>query len=201
MPPSPTADRGRGDDDVPTARRILDATAEVLSRHGIRKLSLSAVAAQAGVSRPTLYRWFDSKDKLVEAFSLYELEKFEIGMASAIAGLGGADRLDAALRFIVEFQRSYAGARMIDVEPAAVIERMSRVMPVIRARLERLLDGPDKAIVAATATRVALSHYAIPSDDTDQFLAQLRYAVGMSRTRKTVDMRKTARRERNGRAR
>ncbi len=37
-------------------QRILAATAEVLGRNGMTKLSLSEVAQQAGVSRPTLYR-------------------------------------------------------------------------------------------------------------------------------------------------
>jgi AcrR family transcriptional regulator len=48
------------DPDTSTRQRILAATAEVLGRHGMTKLSLSDVALQAGVSRPTLYRWFAS---------------------------------------------------------------------------------------------------------------------------------------------
>ena len=47
--------------DASTQQRILAATAEVLGRNGKRKLSLSDVAVQAGVSRPTLYRWFASR--------------------------------------------------------------------------------------------------------------------------------------------
>jgi AraC-like DNA-binding protein len=45
-------------DDTSTRRRILAATVEVLGHTGHTKLSLSQVALQAGVSRPTLYRWF-----------------------------------------------------------------------------------------------------------------------------------------------
>jgi len=59
--------------DTSTQQRILAATAEVLSRNGKRKLSLSDVAAQAGVSRPTLYRWFASKEALLSAFSPYKI--------------------------------------------------------------------------------------------------------------------------------
>ena len=50
-------------------RRILDATHVVLSRSGHRNLQLSDVAAQADVSRPTLYRYFGSRGGLLEAFS------------------------------------------------------------------------------------------------------------------------------------
>ena len=57
------------DTDTSTRQRILAATAEVLGRNGKTKLSLSEVATQAGVSRPTLYRWFASKEELLSAFS------------------------------------------------------------------------------------------------------------------------------------
>ena len=49
------------DDETSSRHRLLLATAEVLGRSGQTKLSLSEVALQAGVSRPTLYRWFASK--------------------------------------------------------------------------------------------------------------------------------------------
>jgi hypothetical protein len=49
----------------------------------------------------------------------------------------------------------------------------------MRTRLERLLQGPNRAVKAATAIRVAISHYIVRSDDDDQFLAQLRHAVGI----------------------
>ena len=48
-----------------------------------------------------------------------------------------------------------------------------------RTRLQRLLSGPNAEIKAATAIRVAVSHYVVRSDDADQFLAQLRHAVGI----------------------
>ena len=165
-----------------TRRRILAATAEVLSRNGQTKLSLSEVALQAAVSRPTLYRWFASKEELLEAFGLYERQMFDTGISQATAGLRGTDRLDAALRFIVEYQQSYSGVRIVDVEPEVAIDHLSRVIPLMRARLQRLLPGPNGAVKAATAIRVAVSHYIVRSDDADQFLPQLRHAVGIKQS-------------------
>jgi AcrR family transcriptional regulator len=165
--------------DLSTQQRILVATAEVLSRNGKRKLSLSDVAAQAGVSRPTLYRWFASKEDLLSAFSHYERKTFDSGLSRATAGLKGVDKLDAALRFIVDYQHSYTGVRMVDVEPEYVIAQVSRVIPQMRDGLQRLLPGPGGAVKAATAIRVAISHYIVRSDDADQFLPQLRHAVGI----------------------
>ncbi len=49
----------------------------------------------------------------------------------------------------------------------------------MRERLERLISGPRAAVAAATAIRVAVAHYIVRSDDEDEFLAQLRHAVGI----------------------
>jgi AcrR family transcriptional regulator len=174
-----TVAKAAGEADGSTRERILAATAEVLGRAGMMKLSLSEVALQAGISRPTLYRWFASKEELLDAFGLWERHNFDSGVAKATVGLRGSERLDAALRFIVEYQQSYSGVRMIDIEPGHVIGQMEYVLPVMRERLERLLPGPKGAVAAATATRVAVSHYVVRSDDADQFLAQLRHAVGL----------------------
>ena len=79
---------------------------------------------------------------------------------------------------IVEYQQSYPGLRMIDIEPAQVIRRLARVIPLMRERLERLTHGPDAELAVSTAVRVAVSHYLVRSDDDDQFLEQLRHAAG-----------------------
>ena len=68
---------------------------------------------------------------------------------------------------------------MVDIEPEHVIPMMSGVIPEMREGLQRLLPGPNAAVKAATAIRIAISHYVVRSDDADQFLAQLRHAVGI----------------------
>jgi AcrR family transcriptional regulator len=176
-----TAERSTPDQggDTSTRSRILAATTEALARSGQAKLSLSEVALQAGVSRPTLYRWFASKEELLDAFGRYEREMFDSGTARATAGLRGNERLDAALRFIVEYQHSYSGVRLVDIEPEVVIKQLSSIIPQMRIRLEKLLSGPNAGVKAATAVRIAISHYIVRSDDDDEFLAQLRHAVGL----------------------
>ncbi|CAJ1586910.1 TetR/AcrR family transcriptional regulator [[Mycobacterium] wendilense] len=181
--PSSPATAGGAVEDNSTRQRILAATAEVLGRSGQAKLSLSDVAQQAGVSRPTLYRWFASKEALLDAFAVYERQMFDTGISRATAGLRGSDRLDGALQFIVDYQHSYSGVRAVDIEPEVVIARLGQVIPVMRAQLERLLTGPSAPVKAATAIRVAVSHYIVRSDDDDGFLDQLRHAVGIRPSR------------------
>ena len=67
--------------DQSSRERILAATAEVLGRNGMTKLSLSKVALQAGVPRPTLYRWFASKRELLDAFVVWERSFYERAVA------------------------------------------------------------------------------------------------------------------------
>jgi AraC-like DNA-binding protein len=112
------AARSSPDAELSTRRRILAATFVVLARDGRRKLQLSDVAAEAKVSRPTLYRYFGSKEGLLEAFGLYEQDNFDSGIAAAMAGLSGAVRLDAALRFIVEFQSTYSLGSLATSNPS-----------------------------------------------------------------------------------
>ncbi|MET4431303.1 TetR/AcrR family transcriptional repressor of uid operon [Mycolicibacterium sp. 624] len=180
--PRPETQPLEDQDDNSTRERILAATAEVLGRSGATKLSLSEVAIEAGLSRPTLYRWFDSKRGLLDAFVVWERESYEHAIAKATAGLPTEDRLDAALRTIVAYQRSYPGLRVVEIEPEYVIRRLAAAIPLLRSRLERLIPGPSGADAAATVVRVAMSHYLVRSDDDEDFLAQLRHAAGIKPT-------------------
>jgi AcrR family transcriptional regulator len=50
-----------------TPERILRAAEECIRRWGIRRVSMSDVALQAGVSRGSVYRYFADRDALVQA--------------------------------------------------------------------------------------------------------------------------------------
>jgi AcrR family transcriptional regulator len=61
----------------PSAReRILEAALELVGRHGLAELSMDELAADAGVSRGTLYRLFPGKPalfrELIQAYSPWE---------------------------------------------------------------------------------------------------------------------------------
>jgi len=158
---------------------ILEATRQVIANRGPARFTLSAIAEAAGVSRPTLYRWFPSKAELLGAFAAYERQMFGAGIAAATAGLRGQERLDAALKFIVDYQHLYSGVRVVDVEPEVAIAQLSKSIPVMRAQLEKLIAGANSSVKASAAIRIAVSHYIVRSDDDDEFLAQLRHAVGI----------------------
>lgn len=53
---------------TPGADRVLGAASELFYREGIRAVGVEAVAAEAGVTKKTLYDNFGSKDELVAAY-------------------------------------------------------------------------------------------------------------------------------------
>ena len=58
-----------------TRERILEGLVEVMARNGIAELSIPLVARQAGVSIPSVYRYFPTKRHLVSALDEYALRK------------------------------------------------------------------------------------------------------------------------------
>lgn len=59
--------------DIPT--RILGAARECFERFGIRKTTIGDIAEAAGVSRPTVYKNFASKEVILDTISIVEIGK------------------------------------------------------------------------------------------------------------------------------
>ena len=167
--------QGLGD----TRERILDATLEVLARSGPRKLSLSDVAAEARVTRPTLYRWFPSKEILLASVALHEQGKYEAKLAEAVRKAPREQRLEAMLRAIVDFQKDYSLRRVAFVEPEWTLAEIARVMPVMIEGIVGFFSGDDSMARATAVTRVALSNMLIPEEDAELLFAALRVAAGL----------------------
>jgi AcrR family transcriptional regulator len=171
-----------------TRVRLLDATGVALARYGPRKLSLTDIAALAGVSRPTLYRHFASKEELLLALAEHEKQRYDTELAAALHGLEGAKRLDRALRFMVEFQQDYPMRGLVVIEPAFMLEQLETSLRARRASLIPLFEqlgpraargGAGPADLADLVVRTALSHFLIAGDDDTQLLRELRHIAGL----------------------
>ena len=100
-----------------TSVLILEAARRTIRARGPEKLSMSAVAAEAGVSRSTLYRWFPTKAMLLGAITAYEVEQFDDGLQElADQHCDPGRRLDAALRSLVTYLDETLGAGSIYVD-------------------------------------------------------------------------------------
>jgi TetR/AcrR family transcriptional regulator, mexCD-oprJ operon repressor len=107
--PSPRYDR--------TAAAILDAAAHVLAEHR-GSTNMAEVAAAAGVSRATLYRYYPSREALLEALGAEALA--EAGRRLADAGLGRCsvpEAIERLLRALLAVGDRYSVLLAEQVEP------------------------------------------------------------------------------------
>src|ERR1044072_947096 len=58
-----------------TRTRILDGLVQVMARNGIAEISIPLIAREAGVSIPSVYRYFPSKKDLITALDEYAHRK------------------------------------------------------------------------------------------------------------------------------
>ncbi|MFF2204290.1 TetR family transcriptional regulator [Streptomyces sp. NPDC058145] len=93
-----------------TAERILEATEEVLRRHGPAKATVVDVARALGVSHGSVYRHFRTKAALREAVTKRWLDRTSERLAGIAAGAGAPeDRLRDWLAALFEAKRHKAG--------------------------------------------------------------------------------------------
>jgi len=83
---APKPQRGRPRDPE-RCKRILDAATRYFSAHGLERASLEAIAAEAGVSKMTIYSHFGSKEGLFQAVVRQRTE-------TVVGGVAGAEELD-----------------------------------------------------------------------------------------------------------
>lgn len=123
-----TASPGKSQDTAPggkaevTRRRILATALARIVKLGENGISITEISREAGVSRPTLYRYFPTREALLEgAFSLL-LEDFEAGMRAAIErNPATAERLEVVASYM-ESRLLDGGAQMFQLEPKLIID-------------------------------------------------------------------------------
>lgn len=90
-------------DDEEARKRIVDAAIGSIERRGAQQTSLSVIAADLGVTRPTIYRYFASLEELVTAASDVALGGWTARIADLAAGVDDpVDLLVEAVAFLVE---------------------------------------------------------------------------------------------------
>jgi AcrR family transcriptional regulator len=182
--------RGSGSAHGDLADRILDAAQRLVFRTGARKLSLSDVATLARVSRPTIYRYFASKEDLIDALGKRERRRFNAAMDQAMSGVVGVARLEAAVDVVATFVEAQPPGRLLDLEPGFAHEQMAQALPMLAEGLTVVLQRCAREDAFATAVnprdlagaiaRTAMSHYIFPDIDRATARREIRAAGGLS---------------------
>ncbi len=72
----------------PEARRdeLLDAAQRLFTRHGLAQTSVADIAAEAGVAKGSVYRYFESKEALLSALKDRFFERMMQRVTAVAAG-------------------------------------------------------------------------------------------------------------------
>src|SRR6188768_2422393 len=61
--------------DMETGEKILYKAYELFKRYGVRSVTMDEIAGQCGVSKKTVYQFFEDKDTLVESIMTAMIDK------------------------------------------------------------------------------------------------------------------------------
>lgn len=164
---------------TPVESRVLDAAKRCVERWGMAKLTIDDIAAEAGVSRATLYRMFPGgKEVLFDALRVRELEDFFTRLGTH---LRGADSLEEfVVRAVVFATRDLRDdqhlAVMLASEPGytaseLTVDGLPRIIRVASVFLVPMVDDylprAESARLVELLARLVISYFLAPSDHVD----------------------------------
>jgi AcrR family transcriptional regulator len=120
--------------------RLVQAMAEIAVRHGYAGANVSAVIAQAGVSRPTFYEYFVDRDDCFQKCILDVREQLLHRIATVLDGLPPRQAMAGAVQALVDYARETptaarflmgesmaGGAGALDIRDKAIAEMAATV--------------------------------------------------------------------------
>jgi len=170
--------------------QALDVAQRTLVEVGWDKLRFGEVATAVGVSRPTLYAAFGSKEGLAEALVLRETDRFLTGVAAEL------ERFPADLRGAIEAAIAYtlAEAGRSPVLHAVLTSARAgseSLLPLITTRSQPVLEAATSVLSAwlvahdpglpevevrfgvDALVRLVVSHLVLPASDESETPARL----------------------------
>jgi AcrR family transcriptional regulator len=121
---------------------ILNTTAELAAEHGVRSVTMSQIAEQAGIGRATLYKYFPDVEAILLAWHDRQITE-HLGLLSEVRDQtdGAAAQLEAVLRAFAHISRESSGHHGTDL--SAFLHRDERVV-----RAQQQLHGMVRDLLA-----------------------------------------------------
>jgi AcrR family transcriptional regulator len=124
-----------------TRERILDGALRAIGQDGVRSLSMRKIGEAAGVSRGTVYLYFNNTGEVLRAVWSYDHRKFDEGTAQV---LSRSDVPKEQLRGFLEYCHRYLTLHptrwMVKHESRLLLQYLDEQMPSMRAGLKRSLE-------------------------------------------------------------
>lgn len=133
-----------------TRARILDATMRVMAT-GLASLSVPAVAREAGVSVPTVYRHFRTKPELLAALYPHAARKAGV---DAIADPRSLDELQPMIRAVLGRLDNLDDLSRAAMASPVASEVRSATMPTRLQRIRRLTDSIEPKLRKGDRDRI-----------------------------------------------
>lgn len=152
--------------------RLLEATYACIARRGLEHTTVEDAAREAGVSRATIYRWFQGgREQLVDETIAWQTEQFFLRLAAEVAD--AATLSEVVTTAIVSAHRWIADhevlQRLLATEPGrllpAMTQEMRRLVPAIGRFVEPYLEREnldEPGLVGDYVARLVVSYISSP---------------------------------------
>jgi AcrR family transcriptional regulator len=163
-----------------TRARIREAANQLFLRHGVEATTVEAIAAAAGVSKPTFYLYFQCKEDLLLEYGLQRLRRARELLPDLIALPTFRDALNALLDAVVRgktWGRELTGRAILEIGTSAerlpVAAPHTLLLPLIelgQARGEIRTDIPAETLAHFVLRSIlgALSDWGLGADPLDR---------------------------------
>lgn len=168
---------------IATRARLLDAAERCVHRYGLRRVSMADVATEAGLSRGSVYNWFDDRQALVDAVLERAAERFVassetavdrrrtlVGQVAEAAVFITGHLEDEALTLRLPGEQESIFATLLTARAITLVERwVDFWLPRLDAAEHRgeLRAGLDHRRAAEWIVRLMLSFAVMPSATVD----------------------------------
>lgn len=121
-----------------TEDKIKRAALELFKERGIRKSSMNDVAARCGITRMTVYRYFDGKEELLKALLIDIVAVFDI---SGIDKSGGLDGIFSTVGSALERLKGVPVFKILGETKMLYPGLYSEIAERLRETQDRLFEG------------------------------------------------------------
>jgi len=143
---------------------ILDATARLFEAQGLEGVSLNGIAAEAGISKANIYRYFASREEIFLHLLLDYYHQWVVTLERALAPLAGSGDVETVAQAMTAAYTAHPRFASLVAVTASVLEKNVTADAVVWFKTQMLAV----AIRVANATHAALP--ALDMEHTQRFI-------------------------------